>query len=214
MDSEQSPGITVTENGPYKVEGALEIVDAAGEVVSEEGTVFLCRCGGSANKPFCDGTHNKNGFDGTEAADHGPIAERRDAYEGDGITVYDDRSVCSHAGNCTNNLPAVWKLKEEPWIDAGAESAERVATVVKLCPSGALTYALGDDTEPVEEELAVTIRAAKNGPYQVRGGVQVTGADGSGYEPRNRQTLCRCGQSKNKPFCDGSHWDAGFKDPP
>jgi CDGSH-type Zn-finger protein len=205
--------ITVTEDGPYKLEGGVEIVNAKGQVVTKEGTAFLCRCGGSQNKPFCDGTHKKNGFSGTEVADHGPIAERREAYRGDGITIYDDRSVCSHAGECTENLPSVWKLKTEPWIDPSGDSAEQIASVVRRCPSGALSYSLGDDPATVEQDLDATVRASKDGPYHVRGGVQVTSSDGEDYERRNRQTLCRCGGSKNKPFCDGTHWHIGFKDP-
>jgi CDGSH-type Zn-finger protein len=205
--------ITVTEDGPYMVEGRVEITNAEGEVVSTEGKVFLCRCGGSQSKPFCDGTHNKNDFSGAEVADRGPIAKRRQAYEGDGITLYDDRSVCSHAGECTDSLPSVWKLKEEPWIDAKAASAEQIAEVVSKCPSGALSYARGDNAQPVEEPMQPAIRASTNGPYHVRGGIQVASPDGAGYEPRNRQTLCRCGGSKNKPFCDGTHWYERFKDP-
>lgn len=80
----QSQQITVTEDGPYMVEGEIVIANAGGEVVSTEGKVFLCRCGGSQNKPFCDGTHNRNGFSGTETADRGPIAKRQQAYEGTG----------------------------------------------------------------------------------------------------------------------------------
>lgn len=58
-----------------------------------------------------------------------------------------------------------------------------------------------------------SIHPLVDGPYRVRGGVPVVGADGRRYEVRERQTLCRCGSSRNKPFCDGSHWYAGFRDP-
>jgi 3-phenylpropionate/trans-cinnamate dioxygenase ferredoxin subunit len=61
--------IQITENGPYKVTGAIELLDASGTPVATQGTaVFLCRCGGSTNKPFCDGTHSKIGFQGAAAA--------------------------------------------------------------------------------------------------------------------------------------------------
>jgi CDGSH-type Zn-finger protein len=211
--TEQAQHITVTEDGPYKVEGGLELVNADGQVVSIEDKAFLCRCGGSRNKPFCDGTHARNGFSGTEVADRGPIAKRQDVYRGNGITINDDRSVCAHAGECTDKLPSVWKLGTEPWIDPQGAGVEQIADVVRRCPSGALGYALGDVPASVEEDLEPSVRASKDGPYQVRGGVQVTSADGGGYERRNRQTLCRCGGSKNKPFCDGTHWHIGFKDP-
>ena len=211
--TEQTSHITVTEDGPYMVEGGVEVVNAEGQVVSAKGKVFLCRCGGSQNKPFCDGTHAEKGFVGTEVADRGPIEERREAYAGNGITVYDDRSVCSHAGECTDNLPSVWKLKSEPWIDPKGANADQIAEVVRRCPSGALSYALDDDSGTVEEHLGPAVRASRDGPYHVRGGIQVTSSDGQSYERRNRQTLCRCGASKNKPFCDGTHWQIGFKDP-
>ncbi len=205
--------ITVTENGPYKVEGGVELHDATGRVVTRDGPAFLCRCGGSQSKPFCDGTHRRNGFDGTETADGGPIADRRTAYRGDEITIYDDRSVCAHIGECTGHLPEVWKLDAEPWIDPRGSGAGAIAETVRRCPSGALAYAPAGSAEPVEEQLDPAIMAAPNGPYFVRGGLQVTSSEGTDYEPRNRQTLCRCGASKNKPFCDGSHWNIGFTDP-
>lgn len=205
--------VTPLENGPYKVDGTVEVVNASGQTVNTEGPAFLCRCGGSNNKPFCDGTHKKNGFVGTEVADRGPIADRRDEYQGDGITIYDDRSVCAHIGECTDGLPAVWKLGTEPWIDPQGATADRIAEVVRKCPSGALSYALPGSADPVEEELDVQVVASKNGPYFVRGSLQVSSPDGSEYERRNRQALCRCGGSKNKPFCDGTHWSINFIDP-
>lgn len=204
--------ISVTKDGPYMVEGLTELIDARGEEVSKDGKVFLCRCGQSSNKPFCDGTHNKVGFNGTETADEGPIAERRDTYEGDGVTILDDRSVCAHAGECTDRLPAVWKLGEEPWIDPRGAPAGEIEEVIPKCPSGALTYLEPGSAEPVEQELSPAIKALVDGPYMVRGGIPVSSADGDEYEVRNRQTLCRCGGSSNKPFCDGTHWK-GFKDP-
>ncbi len=81
------------------------------------------------------------------------------------------------------------------------------------CPSGALAYARGDGAEPLEPEEPASITATVDGPYRVRGSIPVFGADGRAYERRARQVLCRCGLSRNKPFCDGSHWYAGFRDP-
>lgn len=213
MSATDEPRITVTEHGPYMLEGGVEVRDARGETVSDGDKAFLCRCGHSSNKPFCDGTHNRIGFDGTETADAGPIAERRDAYEGEGVTIYDDRSVCAHIGECTDRTPSVWKLGEEPWIDPTGAGAEQIEATIRRCPSGALTYTEGGPgDEPVEESIGPAVKAAVDGPYMVRGGIPVVSASGAGYEARNRQTLCRCGRSKNKPFCDGTHWE-GFKDP-
>ena len=206
------PVITVTGDGPYMLEGNAEIRDALGEDVSKDGKAFLCRCGHSSNKPFCDGSHKKIGFDGTETADHGPIAERRDSYGAAEVTILDDRSVCSHAGECTDRLPEVWKLREEPWIDPVGAPASQIKEVIPKCPSGALQYTEPGSDGPVEEPMAPAVKASVDGPYMLRGGIEVRSADGTPYEVRNRQTLCRCGLSSNKPFCDGSHWD-NFKDP-
>ena len=207
------PIIRVTRDGPYRITGPIRVMDASGQLVCESGTRYLCRCGGSRNKPLCDGTHGQNGFDGTETADHGRTEDRRETLLGQGITIYDDRSRCAHIGRCTDGLPAVFRLGQEPWIDATAASAEEVASVVRRCPSGALAYALGSDPEPVEERADPEVIALPDASLQVRGGVRVVSADGEPYEVRARQTLCRCGHSRNKPFCDGSHWSAEFRDP-
>jgi len=212
MSDDGAVSINVMENGPYVLEGAVEVRDARGEAVSEGDKAFLCRCGRSSNKPFCDGTHNKVDFDGTETADRGPISERRDAYEAAEVTILDDRSVCAHIGECTDGLPAVWKLGVEPWIDQNAAPANEIKATVKKCPSGALAYAEPGSSETVEEQMSPAVKASVNGPYFVRGGIPVMGSDGQAYEVRNRQALCRCGGSSNKPFCDGTHWK-GFKDP-
>lgn len=203
--------VEVTENGPYRVEGGIEVKRPDGETVSTK-EAFLCRCGHSSNKPFCDGTHKKIGFEGAESADHGSYAERRDAYKGEEITIYDDRSICAHAGECTDGLPPVWKLGTEPWIDPKGASSEKIVAVVERCPSGALTYARSDSGDVAEAESSPAIEASKDGPYHLRGSIEVHSSGGQAYEQRQRQTLCRCGGSKNKPFCDGSHWKIGFED--
>ncbi len=205
--------VRVTQDGPYRVEAAVPLRDASGADVSRDGPAFLCRCGQSRSKPFCDGSHKRVGFDGTEAASRDRIEARRDTYAGDGIAIYDDRRRCSHAGACTDGLPEVFKLRVEPWIDARAAPADAVAATVDRCPSGALAHAPEPGAEPREEPMEPSVGALRDGPYRLRGAVQVIAADGEPYERRNRQALCRCGQSKNKPFCDGTHWDAGFEDP-
>jgi CDGSH-type Zn-finger protein len=213
MSARPGPTIRVTENGPYLVQGNLEIRGAQGQEFVIFDRYALCRCGGSANKPFCDGTHARIGFNGTETADHGPIAGRQDDYVGRGVTIHDDRTVCAHAGFCTDALAAVFKLGEEPWIDATPADVDTIVAQVKQCPSGALAVSVGDDPESIEDELPQRLVPVPDGPYRVMGGVQVTAADGTPYEVRNRQTLCRCGGSPNKPFCNGTHWHIGFKAP-
>ncbi len=211
---DKPPRIAVTPNGPYRVTGSVAIHDAEGNLLPTGGTTYLCRCGGSRNKPFCDVTHGLKDFDGTESADHGLMAERRERYPtGDDTTVYDDRTRCAHSGRCTDALPQVFRASAEPFVDPAAAPTADVIAVVAGCPSGALTCSSGDDPMPVEVAMPASIRPVADGPYHVRGGIEVTAADGRAYERRERQTLCRCGQSGNKPFCDGSHWYAEFRDP-
>jgi CDGSH-type Zn-finger protein/truncated hemoglobin YjbI len=206
--------IVVSENGPYQISGVIAIRDAEGNVLRTDGNHCLCRCGGSRNKPFCDATHGLKGFVGAETAGHSLIADRRASYRAaDSITVYDDRSRCAHFGQCTDRLPAVFRAAAEPFVDANAAPFDIIADVVSGCPSGALAYARGDNPDVVEIHQAPSITPIVDGPYRVRGAVEIIGANGVAYEMRERQTLCRCGQSRNKPFCDGSHWYAGFRDP-
>jgi len=208
------PIITVTEHGPYLVEGPVSISQTDGTVLRVSGPCYLCRCGGSKNKPFCDATHGLKGFDGTETADHDSMQARRADYPRvDGAVVHDDRSRCAHFGQCTDRLPAVFDAAGEPFVHPDEVAAAQVADVVGGCPSGALTYTAAGAVDVEENHIPPAVVPIVDGPYAVRGGVAVVGADGQRYEVRERQTLCRCGQSGNKPFCDGSHWYAAFRDP-
>ncbi len=209
--SDSSPKkITVTNGGPYMVEDGIPIYDHQGNPIAATGVYYMCRCGGSSNKPFCDGTHNRNNFNGQEFASRDTAADRRDTYVGDGVTIYDDRSRCAHAGNCTDNLASVFKMGTEPWIDAKGASVEEIISVIKTCPSGALSHSKTENGEPEEEPEGPQVTVAVDAPYHTRG-VEVVSGDGESYDVRERQTLCRCGGSRNKPFCDGTHWYIGFK---
>ena len=210
MPESDAPKVTITDGGPYMVDESIPIYDHDGNLIQTEGVYYMCRCGGSKNKPFCDGTHNKNNFNGQEFASKDTAADRRDTYIGDGITIYDDRSRCAHAGNCTDNLASVFKLGTEPWIDPKGDTVEAIKKVIKTCPSGALSYTTRGDKAPEEDAEGPRIKVAVDAPYHTRG-VQVVAGDGDEYDIRERQTLCRCGGSKNKPFCDGTHWYIGFK---
>jgi CDGSH-type Zn-finger protein len=172
--------------------------------------IALCRCGGSSHKPYCDGTHQTNGFDGTESAAADSYDERARTYQGTGVTVRDDRSICEHAGFCGNRASNVWKMVKET-SDTIVRS--QVMAMIEHCPSGALTYRIPGDDRDVEPGFGPGIAVTSDGPYFVSGGLAVTRADGQPMDARNRMTLCRCGQSANKPLCDGSHKETGFRDP-
>lgn len=208
MSSEKKVTITSVPDGPYLVKGLTNLTNQKGSIETQE-TTALCRCGGSANKPFCDGTHNTNGFSSKKL--EGRVEDKRDNYEGKQITIHDNRGICSHAGHCTDNLAAVWRMKEEPWIDADAATVDEIVGVINKCPSGALSYSIeGKEHRDRQGEPAIFV--SKDGPYQVSGGPELVDTSFGEGASREHYALCRCGGSKNKPFCDGTHWHIDFKD--
>jgi CDGSH-type Zn-finger protein len=219
------PEIRIEDGGPYHVTGAVPIartrtvktefgepVDYAPfEPFEADATYRLCRCGKSGNKPFCDDSHlDEPRVEVKESADRGPRSERADVFENteDGAVITDDLSLCSKAGYCRDRFTGVWQMLGDPDPDVRA----RMARMVEFCPSGRLAWADAEDEPEHEPEYEPEIGVFRNGPLFVRGGIPVVGADGRPYEVRNRQVLCRCGFSQNKPFCDGSHKLVGFRD--
>lgn len=213
--------ITVRENGPYVVEGGVPLVRKA-PVVSEHGEPLtwhtrdlitnadrytLCRCGLSKNKPHCDGTHRTAGFDGTETADTAPVSSRQTDYPGTRIVVKNDTSLCMHAGFCGNRVSNVWQMTQD---SEDTQVRAQIMAMIERCPSGALSYTI--DGEAIEPSLSKEIAVTPDGPLWVSGGIPIEGASGQPCEVRNRVTLCRCGASKNKPYCDGAHTEAGFRE--
>lgn len=218
---ELRPGIRIANDGPYFVSGGValtvrtRLLDDHGEAIAwadgetrqAQPTYVLCRCGHSDNKPFCDGMHRKIGFDGRCTADRAPGATRRKVYRGAGITMTDDESLCGGYAFCDPH-GGVWKE-----IAATADPAvrERLQRQVANCPSGRLQCTVDGASAPAEESYPPTVATIPDGPLWVLGGVPVELPDGFRYEIRNRQLLCRCGGSLNKPFCDGSHSKLNFK---
>jgi CDGSH-type Zn-finger protein len=211
-----TPKIAVGNNGPYFLmhdTTPLPVPNlrrASGEPCASVRGVALCRCGASKNKPFCDGTHGAIGFKGANTAD--PAKNRRDSYAGKRITIFDNRAICSHAGHCTDGLKSVFLYGKEPWIDPDGAKVEDIIAIIRKCPSGALSYAIDDvEAQPPAREPANTV--TDNGPYAITGGVGLLGVTFGQGASSEHYTLCRCGASKNKPFCDGSHWTVEFRDP-
>ena len=202
------PTISCKPNGPYLVKGITRFSNSSGEGIAVEETMALCRCGGSANKPFCDGTHKKKGFDDAKHPER--TKDRRRDYVGKSITIHDNRGICAHAGECTDRLSAVWRMGKKPWIDPDGARAEAIIETIAACPSGALSYSV-DGVEHRDREGPPAIRLWKDGPYVVTGGVELEGVELGEGASSEHYTLCRCGASKNKPFCDGSHYDVGFR---
>ena len=123
-------------------------------------------------------------------------------YTGENIAISFDMKRCIHARNCFLKLPQVFDPDRRPWVDPDAAPAEEIAAMIRTCPSGALTFSRSgtEETPPGINRLAIW----ENGPNAFHGNLSAKG------QPMTRATLCRCGKSKNMPFCDYSHVDAGF----
>ncbi len=219
---DESPHVEIEPNGPYVVYGDLPLTEmlpvhtfngepidwhTLREIPVRRRPVELCRCGQSSNKPFCDATHESIDFDGSETADRRPYLERAEVDRNGDDAVADDVVLCFSAGFCGTRTTNVWKLLEERDDPA---KRELMRDMIWRCPSGRIVL-LDKDGAPVEPELPQDVAVLPGGPIWVRGGVPVVGADGQEWERRNRVTLCRCGASGNKPFCDGSHMDAALR---
>ena len=130
-------------------------------------------------------------------------------YETDEIVVEWDPRLCYHSQNCIRALPQVFDPDRRPWVMVDAATADEVEAAVARCPSGALrTRRPG--AEPPKRDQPLELRASAKGPLLVSGGVRVLAADGTVLYEGERAALCRCGQSGNKPFCDGTHKKVGF----
>jgi CDGSH-type Zn-finger protein len=221
-DASKKSCIKVTKNGPYLVQGALplseKIIEAEddgtavawkeGRQLPQRETYTLCRCWQSKSKPFCDGTHVKVGFDGTETATHEPCLNRAKEIDGPTLKLNDVEDLCASARFC-HKAGGIWKLVPE----SDKPEAKKIAVwEASECPSGRLIIhdkAKGEIVEPKREKSIAAIEDPQiggGGPYRVQGGIPVESAEGKTYEVRNRMTLCRCGKSQNKPFCDSSHY--------
>lgn len=134
-------------------------------------------------------------------------------FEGEEIRVTWSKTRCIHAAECVRGLPAVFMPGNRPWITPGRAAADRVAEVVMRCPTGALHFERkdGGPAEPVPGDNRV--QPEPDGPLYLRGNLEILGADGTLLLRDTRAALCRCGQSRNKPFCDNSHREADFADP-
>jgi CDGSH-type Zn-finger protein len=204
----KTPSIQERDGGPLVVFRLPVLNGADGEVLERKPSLALCRCGASKNKPYCDGSHNKIAFDSRPSDDR--TKDEILTYEGKEITIHYNRLLCSHAAECGTRQKAAFDSSRKPWIVPDNASAENIMEVVEACPSGALRYSLPGN-EPQHARADVEgITVERDGPYRVTG-IPLASARQAKGASAEKYVLCRCGASKNKPFCDGSHVDIGWK---
>ena len=206
---ENTVTIECSPNGPLVVRNLPSLKNSKGETFVAGEVIALCRCGQSANKPFCDGTHTTINFSDEKRTDG--ALDKRDSYVGENITVHDNRGLCSHASYCADNLESVFNAEREPWVEPNAEPVQTIIDVIKICPSGALSYSI-DGVESRDQQRGPSITVSKDGPYFVVGGVELKDASWGKEASTEHYALCRCGQSNNIPFCDGTHRNVNFHD--
>lgn len=220
--------IRIKENGSYVVCGNIPM--AKQTIITDEGGVSvrwekgkeyprmeqysLCRCGKSKSAPYCDGSHRETNFDGTETASRKPYLEQAEKMEGPELTLTDAPELCATARFCHQGK-STWDDTLNP---TGKDSKKIAIKSSQECPAGRLVEWDKKTGKPLEPELIKSIGIVEDpaegvsGPIWAMGGIPVESTDGKKYEVRNRVTLCRCGRSSNKPFCDGTHIDIGFRD--
>jgi CDGSH-type Zn-finger protein len=221
-NSKKERSIKVTKNGPYLVSGGIPLKKMTiecdnrgtpakwviGENLNTSENYALCRCGQSNNKPFCDGTHVKVNFDGTEMSDNEPYEKMAKVIDSPELVLKDAEILCASARFCHRggDIWAVVHRSDDP------KAKENVIENSCDCPSGRLVVIDKKTGVAIEPNFEKSIGAVEdpaigaNGPFWIRSGIPIYSADGKLYEVRNRVTICRCGKSTNKPFCDSSHY--------
>jgi CDGSH-type Zn-finger protein len=213
-----APRIRVETDGPYHLIGDIAVKNHLGVEIDVAPGARLCRCGASGTKPFCDGSHRSNGFTGEKSPDRLP--DLRETHGGIAVDVLDNRSLCAHAGYCTDIVANAFHADSEPFATPNGARADDLIAAARRCPSGALSVAIMERElrDAVDWTRPPEVTVSKDGPYHVRGGIEIVDEDGTPV-PRNAGVspehcaLCRCGNSKNKPFCSGQHWAVNFADP-
>lgn len=225
ISSENNERIKILKNGPYLVKGNVPIKEMIikpvdkhyeyeeGKELPQSESYAICRCGNTKTPPFCDGTHKDIEFDGEETAVNNKYEQRAEIFKGKTIDLMDDHR-CALARFCHTERGSTWQLIKRSQDEEDRKKAIKSANE---CPSGRLTI-IDKNGEKIEKEYEPSIEILQDpeknvsSAVYVKGGIEIESIDGSIYEVQNRYTLCRCGQSKNKPFCDGTHIRTAYKD--
>ena len=184
------------------------LVGSDGNAIETPRVCSLCRCGESGMKPHCDGTHAEVGFVGQREDSDKKAPE---VYRGKAITIVFDRYLCMGAGYC-GELEPVFGTHDHPIYEPDAAPVEEIIATIKKCPSGALSYII-DDVHAVNYFTETRMVVEQDGPLHCQGDItMIDDQESDALLPQaDHFTLCRCGGSKKKPLCDGSHLDNGFK---
>jgi len=232
MAKKENKKIEIVLNGPYTVYGAIPLDKVfilpdvnyekkkinskwgkANKINTEE-TYSLCRCGASKNQPFCDGKHIDIKFRGTETAEKDKIMEASKKYVGKNLIMKDKSELCFGAGFCYNKNGNIWDFVESK--DSANDST--IIQMSKDCPAGRFVLVDKKTNKVISpnfsQRISIIEEVRKNvsGPLWVRGKIQIISHEKGSYEKRDSVALCRCGASKNKPFCDGTHSIVKWKD--
>lgn len=221
--------IKIAEGGPYLVFGRPPLMQQflmpndAGEIwYFRQGREFpmegdptaLCRCGASSHKPYCDGAHKTADWDPTLTADEAPALSDSELLEGPVLSMSDDEKRCVFARFCDAKGRA-WNLVE---VSDDEQSRKALIHETQHCPNSRLTAWDNRTKEAYEPDLPQELGLIEDPQINSSGGLRVTGGipvrkeNGFTYQTLNRVVLCRCGQSSNKPYCDGTHASFKFDD--
>ncbi|HVR87622.1 MAG TPA: CDGSH iron-sulfur domain-containing protein [Planctomycetota bacterium] len=220
--------IVVTKDGPYVVSGKVPLQIQTitpnkegfswdwveGKPFPTEEEVHLCRCGQSKEKPFCDGSHAKARWDPRERATRASFDRQAEKIEGPGLNLQDAEELCAFARFC-DPAGKIWGLMDQT---ADADARALAIREAQHCPAGRLVVSDKKTGKKIEADLPPSIGIVEDpalkcsGPLWVRGGIPIVSEDGKPHEVRTRVTLCRCGASDNKPFCNGAHASIKFQD--
>ncbi|MEO7993255.1 MAG: CDGSH iron-sulfur domain-containing protein [bacterium] len=217
MSDTHKPIIYFSPNGPIilidrpETQAVEHLRGPHGEQYQRPFGVSLCRCGNSTTKPFCDGTHGRIGWKSENA--EGGHADVAQSFAGpEGLTVHYNRSLCAGAAVCVKTLPKAFVEDAADWIRPNEATADALKKMLPACPSGALSYSINGERMPEPHHPHPQVKVEPNGPYRVVGSVELPGVAFHEGASREHFTLCRCGRSKSKPFCDYSHAESGWTD--
>ncbi|MEL6568403.1 MAG: CDGSH iron-sulfur domain-containing protein [Pseudomonadota bacterium] len=208
------PKIEPQADGPLLVTGEPDILYQDGTALPPKPVTALCRCGASKSKPYCDGSHVAAGF--LSDSDNGALRKTPFSYtgkvDGQDVTVSYTPVLCSHAAECQKAASKMFDPARKPWVDVAEGDMSDVLSAVGNCPSGALSLQIGSLPGAMHmTDGNVDIQIEKNGPYRVRN-ISIESEFSTAGSSPSKYVLCRCGKSKNKPFCDGTHYDEKWTD--